>query len=425
MSEESSANREEASASASESPEITLQQERLRRWRLVLGDTENEQLEKLVGLSGRDQELDRIVALLYGPQPRERKKDGTAGSQRSGSLAPTAKVLHRWLGDVRRYFPKDVATIIQNDACEKFGVKALLHDPEILESLQPDIGLVATLLSMKELIPEQTKATARQLVARLVKELMERLANATRQAILGSLDRTRWTRRPPVNAIDWNRTIRLNLKNYQPEYRTVIPEVVVGFPRKQRHAKLKHIVLCVDQSGSMAESVVYAGILASVLASLPAVQTSLILFDTSVVDMTGQLHDPVELLFGVQLGGGTDIAKALAYAQSLIHRSEQTILVLISDLYEGGSVQLCQQRVLELISAGVQFITLLALDDSGQPQYDHSLAHFMAQQGIPCFACTPRLFPDMMAAAIQQQDLTSWATQHGLATVVSTQSGKG
>lgn len=409
----------------------TLDKQRRRRWRLVLGSSQDAALDKQLSLSKQDQELDKTLTFLYGPHPSTQEggapsSDGSAVSRsqagsttgadkkRSGNLEPTALQIHRWLGDVRRYFPTPVVQVIQRDTFERFGVKALVSSPELLASIQPDVHLVATILSYKELIPEATKAAAREMVRRLVDELMAKLAHSVRQAVLGGLDRLRRTRRPSPSAIDWNRTIRLNLKNYQPQYRTLIPEVVVGFPRKQRQTRLKHIILCVDQSGSMAESVVYSSIFGAVLASLPAVRTSLVVFDTSVVDLTAELRDPVDLLFGVQLGGGTDISRALAYVQQLIDRPEDTILVLISDLYEGGSEQLCRQRIKELVQAGVQMIGLLALDNSGQPQYHRELAHFLAEQGVPCLACTPHWFPDLMAAALQRQDLRHWASQRRL-----------
>ncbi|MCS7020211.1 MAG: VWA domain-containing protein [Gemmataceae bacterium] len=414
---------------------LALQQQRKRRWRLVLGDPHDAGLDQALALSKTDKKLDQALTFLYGPHPQEGAGGTTAtvvpsapsassGTKREGGLAPTALQIHRWLGDIRRYFPAPVVQVVQKDAFERFGIQVLVSSPELLESIQPDVHLVATILSYKDLIPEQTKQTARQVVRRLVDLLIEKLANSVRQAILGGLDRIRRTRRPSSpNAIDWNRTIRANLKNYQDDYRTVIPEVVFGFPRKQRHVQLKHVILCVDQSGSMAESVVYAGILGSVIASLPAVRTSMVVFDTSVVDLTAELRDPVDLLFGVQLGGGTDIGRALGYVQKLINRPEDTILVLISDLYEGGSEQLCQQRVVELVQAGVQMIALLALDDRGQPQYNHGMARFMVQQGVPCLACTPSLFPELMAAAIQRQDLSSWAAAHKLPTLQKTAPG--
>jgi Mg-chelatase subunit ChlD len=214
--------------------------------------------------------------------------------------------------------------------------------------------------------------------------------------------------------MDWNRTIRANLKHYQKRYRTIIPETRIGYGRKR--TSLRDIILCVDQSGSMGTSVVYSGIFGAVLASLPAVRTQLVVFDTAVVDLTQELQDPVELLFGTQLGGGTDIDRALAYCQGTLRQPSDTILVLISDLYEGGNREEMIKRAAALVASGVQMVALLALNDDGAPSYDHDVASTFASLGIASFACTPDLFPDLMAAAINKQDIAQWAAARGIVT---------
>jgi Mg-chelatase subunit ChlD len=263
-------------------------------------------------------------------------------------------------------------------------------------------------------MPAKTKETARIVVRRVVEEVERKLANPLRQAVTGALNRSIRNRRPHYNEMDWLRTIRANLKHYQPEYRTVIPETRIGFGRKR--AALRHLILCVDESGSLATSVVYAGIFGAVLASLPSIRTQVVVFDTSVVDLTEDLHDPVELLFGTQLGGGTDINRALAYCQGLIQQTHDTILVLISDLYEGGNREELIKRAASLAASGVQMIVLLALNDDGAPSFDHNIAAALAGLGIQSFACTPDLFPDLMAAAIQRRDISQWASNKGVVT---------
>jgi hypothetical protein len=203
---------------------------------------------------------------------------------------------------------------------------------------------------------------------------------------------------------------RANLKYYQPEYHTIIPEARIGFGRKR--SALREIILCVDQSGSMATSVVYAGIFGAVLASLPALSTRVVVYDTSVVDLTAELHDPVELLFGTQLGGGNDTPRALRYCQGLVRQPRDTILFLISDLYEGAGSAEMVKRIRELVAAGVQVVSLLALNDDGAPSYDHENARHLAALDVPVFACTPDLFPDLMAASISRKNLATWAANH-------------
>jgi Mg-chelatase subunit ChlD len=211
--------------------------------------------------------------------------------------------------------------------------------------------------------------------------------------------------------VDWNRTIRANLRHYLPERRTVVPERLVGYGRRQQAVR-RDVVLCVDQSGSMASSVVFAGVFGAVLASMKSLRTSLVVFDTAVVDLTDQLHDPVEVLFGTQLGGGTDINRAIAYCQGIITRPADTIFVLISDLYEGGVREEMLKRAAAMVAAGIQVIVLLALSDEGAPAYDHENAAALAALGVPAFACTPDAFPELMAAAVERRDLGEWSERH-------------
>ncbi|PWH14621.1 MAG: hypothetical protein DDG60_07665 [Anaerolineae bacterium] len=381
--------------------------ERLRRWRLILGSEAEETTGALI--SETDRAMDQTLALLYADSDPERKGRGGLGASAPG--------VARWLGDIRTYFPASVVQVMQKDALERLDLRQWLLQPELLEAVTPDIHLAAAILALNRVIPERTKESARIVVRKVVEELEKKLAGPLRQAVLGSLNRAARHRRPRPAEMDWHRTIRANLKHYQPAYKTVIPVTRIGFGRKQTTPALREVILCVDQSGSMASSVVYASIFAAVLASLRAVRTSLVVFDTAVVDLTPELHDPVEVLFGTQLGGGTDIEQALAYCQSLVRTPAGTILVLISDLYEGGSRERLLRRAASLVASGVQFITLLALSDQGRPAYDHALAAQLAALGIPCFACTPDLFPGLMAAAIQREDLNQWAAGAGLVTV--------
>ncbi|MFC7468527.1 VWA domain-containing protein [Actinomadura keratinilytica] len=272
----------------------------------------------------------------------------------------------RWLGDVRTYFPSSVVQVMQRDAIDRLGLAALLLEPEMLEAVEADVHLVGTLLSLNKAMPEETKETARAVVRKVVEELEKRLASRTRTALTGALDRSARISRPRHHDIDWNRTIAANLRHYLPEYRTIVPERLIGYGRASQAVK-KEVVLCVDQSGSMAASVVYASVFGAVLASMRSLATRLVVFDTAVVDLTDQLEDPVDVLFGTQLGGGTDINRALAYCQSRITRPADTVVVLISDLYEGGIKDEMLKRVAAMKAAGVQFVTLLALSDEGAP----------------------------------------------------------
>jgi Mg-chelatase subunit ChlD len=303
---------------------------------------------------------------------------------------------------------------MQRDAIERLDMKKLLLEPEMLEAVQPDVHLVATLMALRAMLPVKTRDTARAVVRKVVDELTRKLANPLRSAVAGALNRASRTRRPRHAEIDWHRTIRANLKHYQPQYRTIVPETRVGYGRKR--SSLRQVILCIDQSGSMAGSVVYSGVFGAVMASIPAVSTRMVVFDTAVVDLSDKLDDPVEVLFSVQLGGGTDINHAVAYCQSLIRVPSETIFVLISDLIEGGVEAELVKRVGSLVACGVQFVALLALSDEGAPMYDHDLAAKLSALGAPAFACTPDRFPDLMAAAINRQDIAQWAAAQGIVT---------
>ncbi|WP_299486823.1 VWA domain-containing protein [Acaryochloris sp. IP29b_bin.137] len=391
--------------------ELQNNSERNRRWRLILGGGEADGISTKGGLTlnSQDTAMDQTLAALYETQ-------GTHGSQgqRSGGLGGSSPKVARWLGDIRSYFPSSIVRVMQQDALKRLNLQQMLLEPEMLAAVEPDVHLVANLLSLSQVMPSKTKETARLVVQQVVEDLIRQLSNPMQQAVQGSLNRSIRNRRPRHHEIDWHRTIRANLRHYQPEYRTIIPETRIGFGRKR--SALRDIILCVDQSGSMATSVVYASIFAAVLASLPAVKTQLVVFDTAIVDLTDLLQDPVDVLFGTQLGGGTDINRALSYCQGLIRRPEETILVLISDLYEGGNREAMLKRVASLVNSGVQMITLLALSDDGAPYFDHHNAAKFATLGIPTFACTPDKFADLMAAAIQRQDIGQWAAKEEIVT---------
>lgn len=378
--------------------------ERIRRWRLMLGGQDNDGIKQSLG--GDDAVIDLALSALYN------SRDDDKG--RTADLGASSPRVARWLGDIRKYFPASVVTIMQKDALERLNLKRMLLEPELLSSMVPDVNLVAALAALGSAMPNKTRDTARQVVRKVVDDLLHKLENPTRAAIQGALNKASLNRRPRHSEINWNRTIQLNLKHYQKDYKTIIAERRVGWGRKR--SSLKDIILLVDQSGSMATSVVYSSIFAAVLASIPAVSTKLIVFDTAVVDLTEKLSDPVEVIFGTQLGGGTDINRAVAYAQTLVRRPEETILILISDLVEGGNSQEMLKRIHSLAGAGVKIITLLALNDEGAPAFDHRHASYLAQMDIPAFACTPDLFPDLMAQAINKNNLNDWAAGHGIVT---------
>ncbi len=376
-----------------------------RRWRLILGPDAAGTLPG-AELSADDVQVDGALEALYGAEAADRR----------GGLGGSRPNVARWLGDIRTYFPAPVVQVLQRDAIERLGLRQLLLEPELLAEVEPDVHLVADLVALAGVIPERTKETARQVVHQVVEQLQRRLAQRLVASVTGALDRSARTRRPKLPDVDWGRTILANLRTYDAERGTVVPERLVGHGRRRRQGQLKDVIVCLDQSGSMATSVVYGSVLASVLAAVPALRTSLVVFDTEVADLTEQLHDPVDLLFGVQLGGGTDIARAVAYCQRLVTSPGETVLVLVTDLYEGGDADQLRARVAGLVQSGVTVVCLLALSDAGAPAHDGELAAQLAALGVPCFACTPDVFPELMAAAIEGRDVGAWAELAGLPT---------
>lgn len=377
-------------------------EDRARRWHLVLGQDGDM-------LTERDRRLNAALSALY---------DADDENKGRGSLSRSAPRASRWLGDIREFFPSPVVQVVQKDALERLGLKQMLLQPEFLAALEADVHLIADLISLRSVMPEKTLDTARQVVAKVVADLMQRLERKTAEAIRGAVNRAKRTHRPRSADIDWPRTIQANLRHYQPEYRTIVPETLIGFMRHQRRlVDLDEVVLCVDQSGSMATSVVYASIFAAVMASLPVVRTKLVCFDTAIVDLTDELADPVKVLFGVQLGGGTDINQAIAYCEQRIERPQKTHLILISDLYEGGNGEELLARAATLVRQGVNLIVLLALSDEGRPAYDSRMAEAFAALGAPVFACTPDQFPDLMATALRREDLLTWAADQDIKAI--------
>lgn len=376
--------------------------DRETKWRLILGGVEPEDPDDQHGtesLNERHAKMDKALEALYD-------------SDRAGGLGSSAPNVSRWLGDVRRYFPQPVVEVIQQDAISRLNLPSLLEEPELFKTFTPDVHLAAALLSLKSQLPDHTRETARQIIRKVATDLQRRLREPLRAAVQSAANKARRRRQAQPKVLDWNKTILANLMHYQPEFRTVIPEKLYGYSSNLNG--LHTIQILVDQSGSMASSVVYSGVLASVLASIKAVNTRFVVFDTEVADLTDELQSPEDLFFGLQLGGGTDICKALAYGATLIQEPGKTTVVLISDLFDWSDGAQVVARMSELKNRGVHVIVLLALNDEGSPSFNRKIAIQLARLDIPVFACTPELFSGVMAAAINKDDLKQWMAREGI-----------
>jgi len=386
--------------------------EQIKRWRLILGHSSQDMLNNYIAggcqISSDQQIMDEALAAIYD-ETECGSDQGSSGGQRSAGLEKSMPRLAKWLGDIRTYFTQDVVAVIQNDAIERKGLTQLLFEPEMLKNVEPNIQLVGTLMALKGRIPERTKETARIVVQAVVDQIKRLLEQQIRQAVIGALNRKQHSPIPNVSSIDWKRTINRNLKNYNTEYGKLIPDHFYFYSRAQQSNKWT-VIVAMDQSGSMADSVVYGAVMGSIFASLPALKTRIVAFDTEVVDLTEECgNDPVDMLFGVQLGGGTDINKSVAYCEQFIAEPAKTLFILITDLFEGGNEAQLVRRLQEMKESGVRVICLLALSDSGIPSFDSRLAGKLSGIGIPCFGCTPQRLPELVEGALRGDDLQGLA----------------
>ncbi|ELV08602.1 VWA domain-containing protein [Wohlfahrtiimonas chitiniclastica] len=378
------------------------QNTQLRRWRLILGD--NASTLEAAPLSDSEQIMDQALGLIYEGNGQD---DSSARSAGRGASSPK---LAKWLVDVRNHFPKDVVSVIQADAIERKGLTQLLLEPESLQNVTPDINMVSNLLALKDAIPEKSKDSARALIKAVVDQIMKKMETDLRRAVTGAVNKKAHTPIANFSSTDWKRTIERNLKNYDVATKRLIPERFFFFERSQKQ-KNWTVILDIDQSGSMYESIIYSSIMGAIFASMPVLETHVVAFDTNIMDLTELCrNDPVDALFGFQMGGGTDINQSVSYCQTLITEPKKTIFILISDLYEGGVRQGLLRRLASMKDDGVIVITLLALTDSGRPDYDKALGKEISNLGVPCFACTPDQLPEMIGAALKGHDLKRFET---------------
>lgn len=395
--------------SKEETVKIMDNQKQMQRWRLILGQESEKRLTGMGGqpLAGDMDLMDQALAAIYNRTENGGFGQGSAG--RGGGNGPSNPQITRWLGDVRSLFDKELVTVIQGDAMNRCGLTQLLFEPEILENLEPDVSLASTILLLKDQIPKRSKESVRLFIRKIVEEVNKLLEQEIRRAVTAAVNRRQHSPLPSAAALDYKMTITRNLKHYNPQLGTIVPEHFYFFDRTNTTAANKwNVILDVDQSGSMGESVIYSSIMSCILASIGSISTRIVAFDTNVVDLTEKCDDPVELLFGFQLGGGTNIDRSVAYCQEFIENPSKTLFFLITDLEEGGNRAALLRRLEEMKGDGVTVVCLLALADGGRPYYDAQMAKKVADLGIPCFACSPQLFPQLLSRAMAGQDLCAF-----------------
>jgi Mg-chelatase subunit ChlD len=366
----------------------------LARWRLVLGKYAERRMSG--GLSGQDQRRDQALEYLYG---REYEGRGLRKESAPGSLDPSQLTLVTWLNEVRELFPQDTIEVIEKHALDRYGLTELVTDPKTLERLEPNQQLLRTLLTLKGHLKGQVMEVARRIIRQVIEEIRRRLEPEVRQTLSGRLNRFRHSPLAVAQNFDALGTIRRNLKHYDVQRRKLIVEELRFFERNSRRLPW-HVVLCIDQSGSMADSVIHSAVMAGILAGLPSFRVKIVVFDTQVVDLSEHADDPVEVLMKVQLGGGTHIAQAVRYCSQIIENPRRTIFVLITDFCEGAPPGELVRAVSALAEARVKLLGLAALDGQAHPVYDREMAARLAARGMEIAALTPQRLAHWLVKAI-------------------------
>ena len=354
-----------------------------QRWRLVLGKYAQ---ERLGAPGGADARRDAALDYLYG---REYRGRGVREDKQGGSLDPSQMTLVTWLNEVRELFPKDTIEVIEKHALDRYGMTELVTDPEALGRMQPNQQLLRTLLSLRGHLKGEVLHVARRIVRQVVEEIRRRLESEVRQTLSGRINRFRHSPMAVAQNFDALGTLRRNLAHYDRERRRLVIEELRFFERNARRLPWD-VILCVDQSGSMADSVIHSAVMAGILAGLPAFRVKIVVFDTEIVDLSDHADDPVETLMRVQLGGGTNIGKAMRYCAQQVENPHRTVLVLVSDFCEGAPPGELLRAVQQLAEARVKLLGLASLDDQAQPSYDHAMAQALAERGMEIAALTPR-----------------------------------
>ncbi|MEE3715534.1 VWA domain-containing protein [Tumidithrix elongata RA019] len=374
----------------------------LMRWRHILGRFAQDKLQ--CPMEGRDARIEAALDYLYGREYQGRGMRGKEGKGNStekqpGSLDPSQLNVPSWIAEVRELFPKETVEIVEKHALDRYGMTELVTDPQVLEKLEPNISLLKTILTFRGMMQGEVLQVARRIVREVVEEIKQRLASEVRQVLVGKLNRAQHSPLKVAQNLDWRGTIRQNLKHYDPERQRLIIQNVRFFARTERRVPWQ-VILCIDQSGSMADSVIHSAVMAGILAGLPLLRVSLVVFDTAVVDLSEYVDDPVEILMSVQLGGGTDIGQAIAYCEGLIENPNRTVLILVSDFAEGASPMKLLSACRRLKESSVTLLGLASLDESANPYYDRQMAERLAETGMEIAALTPKRLAEWLAKVI-------------------------
>jgi Mg-chelatase subunit ChlD len=376
-------------------PTIT-QTQMLTRWRLVLGATAEQHGICIAGDAEEARRIDALVGFLFAPDG-----GGKQSQDRSGGTGPGhAMNVPRWVDEVGQLFPRQAKEVMERELVNRRGLRELMEKPEILERIEPNQELVKTLLTHRDLMNEKTRSLAKKIIARVIEELKKKLKVQIEPAITGAIRRDKHSPRRVYRNLDLRRTVRRNLHRFDAGTGKLLVDCLY-FHAAERKSRPWHVIVAVDQSGSMLDSAIYSAVMASIFAGLPAVRTSLFLFDTDVADLTDQVGQPVDVLLSLQLGGGTDITRALQYASQLTRQPARTIVVLVTDFYEGRAERELVSQVKEMAQAGIRMIGLGALGYDARPEYNKTTAGKCRKVGMDILSCTPEKLAEAMAQIIR------------------------
>lgn len=375
------------------------QSQQISRWRLILGKYAEKGLSSAGGgpLSSQEMRVDQALDFLYGREYRGRnvRETGKGG----GGLGGTQLTIPKWLNEVRELFPQESMELIEKHALNRYGMTSLVKDKETLKRLEPNTDLLKTILNFKGQMTTDVLSEARKIIRKIVEEIKEKLYQDVHNAMMGRLNRFSHSPIPIARNIDWKGTIRKNLKNYDPDRQQLMLKDISFFSRVERKMPWD-VILCIDQSGSMLDSVIHSAVMAGILYGLPMLKVKMVVFDTSIVDLSDYVDDPVEVLMNVQLGGGTDIGKALQYCEQLVRNPHRTVLILISDFEEGASPRVLMNTCRRLGEAGVTLLGLASLDETASPYYDKKMAGRLAENGMEIAALTPKHLAEWLGKVI-------------------------
>lgn len=361
--------------------------EELKRWRLILGEDKESEFD--FDLNQDEQQKDKLLQQIYHPKSQNQKQ-----------ISQSKKDIKNWLEGIRTHFPPNIVSIMQRDALERKDMKEMLLEPELLEKIEPNISLVATILQMQDLLPEKTRIVAKDIVRKLVNEIERKLKTQVLKSFSKYNKGISKKGDPQKGKIDWNKTISKNLKNYQSDYQTIIPD---NFYISKNKNQLKEIFLIIDTSESMIESAIYSGIIGSVLASLNSIKTHLIFFNDEVMDLTDQYQDPTDLIFSIPIGGGTDIASAVQYCLQKVKQLSSAYMFLISDMDEYGSKSQLLRNISHILQNNGKILGIFGLDLEGKHVVNQDMAKQLVDIGLKCISCSPDRFPDILIEFISER----------------------